>query len=185
LLDVLGGSFVEFLVIEGFGEPWGVEAEVDADVAVLFEGGVVELGAEAEDADGRGLELPEGVEGGGFGDLRGAEVGGPELPAHLELVGHVVVELFGGLGDGVFDDGGGGVFGAVVVDVDALVGGGLGEADGIGRGCGDAGVFADEGELTHDRDHGRGEGVEAEVGEPEAKVELIGHRNSLEAGSRE
>ena len=31
--------------------------------------------------------------------------GGPELPPHLELVGHVVVELLGGFGDGVFDDG--------------------------------------------------------------------------------
>ena len=89
------------------------------------------------------------------------------------------MELLGGFGDGVFDDGGRGVFGAVVVDVDALVGGGFGEADGIGRGGGDASVFADEGELTHDRDQGRGEGVEAEVGEPEAKVELIGHRDSL------
>ena len=105
---------------------------------------------------------------------------GPELPPHLELVGHVVVELLGGLGDGVFDDGAGGVFGAVVVDVDALVGGGFVEADGVDAGGGDAGVFADEGELAHDRDEGRGEGVEAEVGEPEAKVELIGHRDSLD-----
>ena len=105
--------------------------------------------------------------------------GEPELPAHLELVGHVVVELLGGFGDGVFDDGGRGVFGAVVVDVDALVGGGFGEADGVDGGGGDAIVSADEGELAHDRDQGRGEGVEAEVGEPEAKVELIGHRDSL------
>jgi len=61
-----GGVLVELLVGEGFGEPRGVEAEVDADVAVLFEAGVVELGAEAEDADGGRLELPESVEGGGF-----------------------------------------------------------------------------------------------------------------------
>src|SRR5712691_10140498 len=47
LLNVFGGIFVELFVFEGFGEPGGVEAEVDADMAVLFEGGVVELGAEA------------------------------------------------------------------------------------------------------------------------------------------
>ena len=66
LLDVFGGVFVEVLVFEGFGEPGSVEAEVDADVAVLFEAGVVELGAEADDSDGGGLELPEGVECGGL-----------------------------------------------------------------------------------------------------------------------
>ena len=47
------------------------------------------------------------------------------------------MELLGGFGDGVFDDGAGGVlvfFGAFVVDVDALVGGRLGEADGIDAG---------------------------------------------------
>jgi hypothetical protein len=33
--------------------------------------------------------------------------------------------------------------------------------------------------LAHNRDQGCGEGVEAEVGEPETKVELIGHRDSL------
>ncbi len=58
--------FVELLVFESFGEPRGVEAEVDADVAVLFEGGVVELGTEAEDLDGGGLGLPERVERDGF-----------------------------------------------------------------------------------------------------------------------
>ena len=63
-------------------------------------------------------------------------VGSPEIPAHLELVGGIVVELLGGLGYGVFDDGGGGVLGAVVVDVDALVGGGFVEADGVGGGGG-------------------------------------------------
>ena len=61
LLDVLGGVCVEVLVVEGFGKPGSVEAEVDADVAVLFEGGFVELGPEANDADGGGLPLPEGV----------------------------------------------------------------------------------------------------------------------------
>ena len=140
LLDVFGGVCVEVLVFEGFGEPGSVEAEVDADVAVLFVGGVVEVGAEAEDADGGGFELPEGVELRlRFGWLPdGVGVGGPELPAHLELVGHVVVELLGGFGYGVFDDGGGGVFGAVVVDVEALVGGGFVEADGVDGGGGDA-----------------------------------------------
>src|ERR1700722_14893973 len=66
LLDVFGGIFVEPLVGEGFGEPWGVEAEVEADVAVLLEAGIVELRAEAEDADGGGLEFPEGIEVEGF-----------------------------------------------------------------------------------------------------------------------
>jgi len=204
LLDVFGGVFVEVFVGEGFGQPGCVEAEVDADVAVLLEAGIVELGAEAEDADGGGLELPEGVEGGGlvFGVRVGLKVGiglgfgdgvdlrGPEEPAHLELVGHVVVELLGGLRYGALDDGTGGVlifFGAGVVDVDALVGGGFGEADGVDAGCVDAlarwvGAAADEGELAHDRDKGAGEGLEAEVGEPETEVELIGHGSSLALG---
>ncbi len=130
-------------------------------MAVLFEAAVVELGAEAEDFDGGGLGLPEGVEAGGFVVRSGigADVRGPELPVHLELVGHVVVELLGGFGDGVFDDGGGVVFGAVVVDVDALVGRGFGEVDGVDAGGGDAGVSADGGELAHDRDHRGREGV--------------------------
>jgi len=45
LLNVLRGGFVELLIFEGLGKPGCVEAEVDADVAVLFEAGVVELGA--------------------------------------------------------------------------------------------------------------------------------------------
>ena len=193
---MLGGGFIELLVFEGFGEPRGVEAEVDADVAVLVEAGIVEFRAEAEDADGGWLKLPEGVEGGGF--VFGVDVGvgidiwvwvvraqfrGPELPAHLELVGHVVVELLRGFGYGVFDDGAGGVgvfLGAVIVDVDALVGGCFGEADGIDAGCRYALFSADERELAHDRNHGRGEGLEAEVGEPETEVELIGHKDSLD-----
>jgi hypothetical protein len=196
LLDVFGGGFVELFVFEGLGEPRRVEAEVDADVAVLVEAGVVEGWAEAEDADGGGLKLPDRIETGEFGvdvgvgiatgtGVAGIKLGGPEVPAHLELVGGVVVELFGGLGDGVFDDGGGGVaafFGAIIGDVDSLVGGGFGEADGIGGGCGDPLFATDEGELAHDRDESRGEGVEAEVGKPEAKVELIGHEDSLDPG---
>ena len=159
MLDVSCGMFVELFVVKGFGEPGSVEAEVDADVAVLLEAGVVELRTEAQDFDAGGLEFPKGVEGGPFCNLIGARVRSPEFPAHLELVGHVIVELFGGLGDCVFDDGARGVFGSVVVDVDALVGGGLGETDGINAGSGDAGVFADSSELAHDRDHCRGEGV--------------------------
>ena len=101
---------VEAVVFEGVEYPGGVEAEVDANVAVLLVGGVVEVGTEADDADGAGLEAPEGVEL-GVGAGGGGDVGGPEVPAHLELVGHVVVELLGGFGDGVFDDG---VFGVGV-----------------------------------------------------------------------
>jgi hypothetical protein len=189
LLNVFGGDVVEFFVFEGFGEPWGVEAEVDTDVSILLEGGIVKLGAEAEDADGRRLKLPDGIEAGGFeagievdGGIRGLEVdalGGPKLPTHLELVGHVVVKLFGGLSYGAFDEGGRGVFGTVVVDVDALVGGGFIEADGVDAGCGNSLVSADERELAHDRHHRGRECVQAEVGKPEAKVELIGHMDSL------
>jgi hypothetical protein len=93
------------------------------------------------------------------------------------------VELLGRFGDGVFDDGAGGVlvfFGAVVVDVDALVGGGFGEADGVNAGGRYTLFSADQRELAHDRDHGRWEGFEAKVGEPETEVELIGHDSSLD-----
>ena len=135
MLDVFCSGFVQLFVFERFGEPRGVEAEVYADVTVLFEAGIVELRAEAEDLDCGWLELPEGVERDGFCDLVGAGFGRPELPAHLKLVGHIVVELLGGFGYGVFDDGGGGVFGAVVVDIDALVDGSFGEVDGIDAGC--------------------------------------------------
>jgi hypothetical protein len=191
LLDVFGGVGVKVFFIESFGEPGGVEAEVDADVAVLLVAGVVEAGPEAEDADGGELELPEGVEAAEFalgfgvgGDIEAVvevvvELGDPELPAHFELVGHVVVKLFGGFGYGGLDDGCGGVFGAVVVDVDALVSGGLIEADGVDGGCGDALVSADESELAQDGDERVGKGVETEVREPEAKVELVGHEGSL------
>ncbi len=56
------------------------------------------------------------------------------------------MELLGGLGDGVFDDGVLGGLGAVVVDVDALVDGGFVEADGVDGGGGDALFAADESE---------------------------------------
>jgi hypothetical protein len=159
-LDVAGGGLVELGVF--------------ADVAVLVEAGVVELGAEAEDADGGGLLLPGGIEAAGFfGGF--VEDRGPELPLHLELVGHVVVELLGGFGDGGFDEGVGGLLGALVVDVDALVDGGLGEAEGVGRGDGDALVSADERELAHDADERFGQRGEAEVRIPETEIKLIGH----------
>lgn len=150
-------------------------------MSVLLEAGVVEVGAEAEDADGGGLELPESVEvhegvvvvvlvdvGVGSGGGWGVVFGDPELPSHLELVGHVVVELLGGFGYGVFDDGVLGFLGAVVVDVDALVGGGFVESDGVDAGCGDSFFSADKGELAHDRGEFFGKRFEAEVGKPEA-----------------
>lgn len=182
-------------------DPGGVEAEVDADVTVLIEAGVVEGGAEAYDADGGGTELPERVELALVGEVEcfffarfedrprgGADLGRPEPPAHFELVGHVVVVLLGGFGDGAFDEGTGcvGVFlGTVVVDVDALVGWGFGEGDGVDGGDGDAFVSTDKGELAEDGDERGGKGLEAEVREPETKVKLIGHRSSLDAARRE
>ena len=66
------------LFVEGFvvfvQDPGGVEAEVDADVAVLLVGGLVELGAETDDVDGGWLRAPEGVEG-DLGGWRGAGFG--------------------------------------------------------------------------------------------------------------
>jgi hypothetical protein len=118
-------------------------------------------------------------------------LGGPEQPAHLELEGHVVVELLGGLGDGGLDDGVGGVEGGVGEragrdagrggfgdDVDALVGGRLGEVNGIGRGGGDA-LLADHGELAHDSGERGGQRLQTEVGIPEAEVEAVGHQSSF------
>ena len=163
LLDVFGGEFVEFGIFE---DPGGVEAEVDADVAVLIEAGVVELGAEAEDADGGGFEGPGGLQAFCAVGDRGC----PETPLHLELIGHVFVELLCGFGDGVLDERVGGVFGAGVVDVDALVGGRFGEADRVDGGGGDAALFADEGELAQHGDERGGKRFKAKVREPEAQV---------------
>ena len=64
-----------------------------------------------------------------------------------------------------FDDGVGGVFGALVIDVEALVGGGLGEVDGIDGGGGDAAGLGFSGGV------GRG-GYEGEL--PEHAVERGG-----------
>ena len=48
--------------INFFQQKRRVEAEVDADVAVAFVGGVVELGAVADDADDARLLLPDHVQ---------------------------------------------------------------------------------------------------------------------------
>jgi hypothetical protein len=103
------------------------------------------------------------------------------------------VELLGGLGDCVLDDGAfgiGGVLGAIVVDVDPLVGRRFGPVDRIDAGGGDAAegagglaVFGDEGELAEDADECSGERVEAKVGVPEAELKLIGHGTILLAVS--
>ena len=78
---------------------------------------------------------------------------------------------------------------ALVVDVNALVDGGLGPVDGIGAGGGDAGelglgaAFAGDGdELTEHADERVGEGLETEVREPKAEVELIGHEVNCMCG---
>ncbi len=65
LLNALCGVGVEGFVFSAFKSPGRVEAEVDADVAVLFVGAEIEVGAEADDADAGGLEPPAGVEAGG------------------------------------------------------------------------------------------------------------------------
>ena len=97
----------------------------------------------------------------GAGGVRAARRA-QELPAHLELVGHVVVELLGGprrrrhsmaasavAASGIRISAGRRVASAAgAVGVDALVGGGLGEVDGVGGGGGDA-TAADDGELAH------------------------------------
>ncbi len=62
---MFGGLGAGFFVVPDFflvENPGGVEAEVDADVAVLLEGGVVEFGAEGEELYGFGAALPEAVE---------------------------------------------------------------------------------------------------------------------------
>jgi hypothetical protein len=178
---------------------------VDQEVSVLLVTGDVEAGAESENADGLGAQPPivvGEVEGGGIeigvgvvlvaagGEAKGAECGivallGPELPVHLELVGHVVVELLGGFGDGGVDefvgcfDGGidwdGGVeVGRGRLDVDALVGGRLGEVNGIGGGSGDT-LGADQCKLAQDAGKRGGKGLQAEVGIPEAEIEAVCH----------
>ena len=167
LLNALLRGLVEVGVFEGVVEdPGGVEAEVDADVPVLFIGGLVEHGAEAEDLDGGWLGEPKGVEcGGPFGIF-----GGPEAPLHLELVGHIVVELLGSLSNGVVDDGVLGGLGAVIIDVDTLVDGCFVEGDGVNGGRGDSlGFWTGDGcELAEDADELAGQAVKAEVGKPEA-----------------
>ena len=198
LLDALGGVLVELVVGEGVSMIQGVSRPKSTRMWPFWSKlASSNCGAEAEDADGGGLEAPGGVGwvGGifgifgvvddgevgvdglkaGAGVTNGVEVRCPEFPAHFELVGHVFVEEFGGFGDGVFDDGGLGGLGAVVVDEEALVGGWLGEVDGVGGCGGDTGVAGDERELAQHGDERGGEGLEAKVGKPHAEVELIGH----------
>ena len=178
LLDAFLRVLVERFVFCAFEGPGRVEAEVDADVAVLFVGAEVEVGAEADDADAGGLEAPGGVE------ACGAGLGDPEAPAHFEFIGGVVVELLGGFGDGGFGEGGVGLggFAAFVVDVNTLIYRGLGPIDGVGGGGGDAGelgvgagLAGDGDELPEDADEGAGQGLEPEVGEPETQIKLVSH----------
>jgi hypothetical protein len=94
------------------------------------------------------------------------------------------VQLLGGLGDGVFDDGVLGGLSAVVVHVDSLVDGGFVEADGIDGGGSDPLFAADEGELAENRGERGRQRIEAEVREPEAEIELVGHGDSVQAVMR-
>ena len=123
------------------------------------------------------------------GCMQAPALGGPELPAHLELVCHVVVELLGGLGDGGIDEFVEGVGGGIDWDggvevrgdgigVDALVGGRLGEVDGIGGGGGDT-LGSDLGELAQNAGKRVGQGLQAEVGIPEAEIEAVCHGGSF------
>ena len=64
------------------------------------------------------------------------------------------------------------------IDVDALVGGGLGEVDGVGGGGGDT-LSADQGELAQHAGERAGQGFQAEVGVPEAEIEAVGHDGSF------
>src|ERR1700744_814873 len=59
---VAGGSSLRALACNGLEGPGRVEAEVDADLAVLLVAAEVEVGTKADDADARGLEAPLSVE---------------------------------------------------------------------------------------------------------------------------
>ena len=102
-----GGFGVEFalggLAAGGFEGPGGVEAEVDADVAVLGVAGLVELGAEAEDADGGWALLPEGGGGvrfAGEGDGLVGAAGGDVVEAVFEVCVGVMFGVEVGTGGG-------------------------------------------------------------------------------------
>ena len=154
-------------------------------MAVLLEAAVVKAGAETDDADFGGLELPVGVEA----FFSGVYVGGPESPTHFELVGGIVVEFGGGLGDGAFDDGTGGVRsvgGAAVVDVNPLICGRFSPVDGVGacrvnpgEGALGLAVRGDQSELTEHTGEGCGQGFETEIRVPETEVKLVGHSSIL------
>ena len=76
-LDIFGGVGAGFgvgpdlFVLFFVEDPGGVEAEVDADVAVLFVGGVVEVGSEGDDFDGVRDALPGSVQTADAGFVRG------------------------------------------------------------------------------------------------------------------
>ena len=179
-------------------------------MTVLLVTGDVELGAEAEDADRVQAWLPERI-GVVEGALRRTRFGGaivvdggreveaaigwvglggrPQVPAHLELISHVLVELLGGFGYrglecGVVCTGGGVNFGAVDpgaladVNVDTLVAGRLGEVDGI-CGCGGDTLSTHQRELAQDSGERARQGFEAEVGVPQAEVKTVGHDGSF------
>jgi hypothetical protein len=86
------------------------------------------------------------------------------------------VELLGGFGDSVLDDGVLGGLSAVIIDIDALVDRGFVEADGVDGGGGDPFFPADKRELAEDRNEGRRKVFESKVGKPEAEIELVGHK---------
>ena len=129
-----GSAAVELVV---FKHPGRIETEIDPNVAVLIVGCLVEVGAEAGNPNACRFKPPGRIKR-GFLALR-ASIRQPEHPAHLEFVGAVVMQLFGSFGDRVFDDGCfrvGRAFGAVVVDVDALIGGRLRPIDRVDAGRG-------------------------------------------------
>lgn len=170
-LDVLRETlFAVFVKVVFFLHEGCVQAEVDADVAVLLEGRVVELRAEAGDLDRCGLQLPGSVQAFAGDD------GLPQLPLHLKLVGGVVVQAFGRFGDGVLCQGLFAGFGTVVEHEDALEDGRLIPSQRDGGRDADAIVAADLAELLQDGDELLRQGSETEVWEPEAEIELICHR---------
>lgn len=62
LLDMFRGILVKVFFIEAFGNPGRIEAEIDADVSVLFVNGIVEVGTEAENTDSARQRLPKRIE---------------------------------------------------------------------------------------------------------------------------
>lgn len=108
----------------------------------------------------------------------------PEVPAYLEFIGHIVMELLGCFGDSVFNKRV--VIGlrAVIVDIDALPRWSFIEADGIDRSRGDAFVPADDLKLAQYAGKRAGQCLKAEVWKPHAEIELVGHDTSLISAGR-